>query len=181
MASFNLRILILLFSLASFHNATSDEIPGKPPYPFASLNGSLVASATSLASGSFEVDGSVCTDAFGIFPCSCLALSLTKQSYVVSESFRTQYATELQYHEGDGTAESVTGTTVQTIGGEDIHTDTGAVISSPPDDCCESCEIDSSGVRILFWPIEDDGNSLGNASNATLQEPYTTVSGGFTL
>ena len=181
MASFDVRFLLSLILCATFHNVLPDEIPGRPPYPFASLNGSLIASATSLASGRFEVDGSICTDAFGAFPCSCLVLSLTKQTSVGSQYFSTQYATEAQYHEGTGTAESVTGTTVVTIGGEDIHTDTGPVISSPPDDCCESCEIDSSGVHIIFWPVEDSNTTLHNASDANLKVPYTMVSDGFTL
>ena len=181
MAFFNFGFFALLELLAGSHSAASSTIPDRPPFPFASLNGSLVASASSRASGSFAVGGALCTDTFGAFPCSCLALSFQQQVVVSTETNAIQYATEIEYHEGTGNDESITGTTVVTMGGKEVYTETGALISNPPDDCCESCEIDSSRVHILFWPLDDNQTTAQNASNVKATTPYTMVSNGFTL
>lgn len=181
MAFFNVGFVALLVLLARSRNTACWQIPGRPPFPFASLNGSLVASANSLASGNFAIGEAICTDAFGAFPCSCLALSFPQQVNVRTTSESVWYITEDQYAEGTGTDESLTGTAVETIGGKETYTESAFSIPSPPDDCCESCEIDSSGVHILFWPVDDDEMIAQNVSNATAITIHTTVSDGFTL
>ncbi len=183
MAYFDTGFLALLVLFAGSQNTASFEIPGRPIFPLASLNGSLVASANSLASGSFAAGGATCTDAFGAFPCSCLAISIPQRVVLTTLSEPVGYGTEDQYAEGTGTDESLTGTTVFTYGGKQVRTESVFQVPSLPDDCCESCEIDSSGVHILFWPVDDNNNDTKaqNVSNAKITTPYTTVSNGFTL
>lgn len=181
MAFFKFCFLALLVLLGREQYTTGYEYPSHPVFPFASLNGSKIVSGSSLVSGNWAGSGATCTDAFGDFPCSCLALSLTQHASIQSTSVSLGYITEAQYAKfstGDG---SITGSTTVTYGGNEIYTQSYFAGPSPPDDCCESCEIDSSGVRILFWPVDIDNTTAHNTSQGGATEPYTTVSDGFTL
>jgi len=53
--------------------------------------------------------------------------------------------------------------------------------SVPPSECGDGCEIHGWGVRILFWPVDDNNTHVHNVSVAAAKLPYTTVSDGFTL
>lgn len=51
----------------------------------------------------------------------------------------------------------------------------------PPVECGSGCDIESSRVRILFWPVDENDTNIQNVSESAGTLPYTTVSDGFTL
>lgn len=152
----------------------------KPVFPLASLNGSLIASVHSLASGNWASSGATCTDQYGDFPCSCLALSITKHTYVRS-TYQPTIIVINTYPRFASDSDSISLRTTVTYGGNMVGTQYPYSGLSPPGDCCESCQVDSSNVRILFWPVDIDNTTAHNASQAGITKPYTTVSDGFTL
>lgn len=51
----------------------------------------------------------------------------------------------------------------------------------PPPECGSGCDIESSRVRILFWPVDMNDTNTHNILESAETVPYTTVSDGFTL
>lgn len=170
--------LLVLLAREQYTTATGYDFP---VHPLATLNGSVIASGNSLVSGNWAGSGATCTDVFGDFPCSCLALSLKLNSYVRTTSERSQYATDNVYSFNSAGSRSLTGKTTATYGGSYVYTQHSYPGPSPPGDCCEDCEVKAGRVHIIHWPVDTDNTTAQNTSWAGVTEPYTMVSDGFTL